>query len=172
MKKLILTLACVLLLSSCLSAQELVHKRFTTSSGGGSSSDGIYTNHIVMGQTSYGEAEDSIYTGGGGFWSGGDDWAVSIDLEINLPLQFELLQNYPNPFNPSTTISYVLSRPSQVILDVYDILGRKTATLVDDIQDTGQHTILWQADNISSGMYFYRIVAGEHIESRKMLLLK
>ena len=91
---------------------------------------------------------------------------------MQLPLQFKLSQNYPNPFNPNTNIKYSLSEPSYVTLEIYNILGQKTATLVDEYRDAGSHTVIWQANDVSSGMYFYRIRAGDYIESKKMLLLK
>jgi len=171
MNRLIITVACMLLLASCLSAQELTHKRFTTSSGGGTSSDGVYVNQVVMGQITSEQSSDGEYDNGGGFFGGADDWMTDIE-EVQLPLQFELSQNYPNPFNPNTTIMYSLPEPSHVSLEIYNILGQKTATLISEYQDAGNHTVMWQANDMSSGMYFYRIVAADHTESRKMLLLK
>ncbi len=94
-----------------------------------------------------------------------------------LPSTFELEQNYPNPFNPRTNIQFYLPRPAQVKLDVFDILGRKVATLVNDRISNGIHTLTWDGQNDSgqpaaSGVYFYRLQAGEHVQSRKMILLK
>jgi hypothetical protein len=93
------------------------------------------------------------------------------DIPI-LPVQFSLLQNYPNPFNPITTIKYSLPTTSDIRLDIYDILGRKVATLVNNEQPAGNYQVTWNADNVTSGMYFYKIKAGGYTETRKMLLLK
>ena len=96
------------------------------------------------------------------------------------PSQFALYQNYPNPFNPSTAISYQLpalsgvegSAVSFVKLKVFDMLGREVATLVDQPMPAGLHRISWNAANVPSGVYVYRLIAGDHVESKKMALLK
>ncbi len=86
--------------------------------------------------------------------------------------QYRLLQNYPNPFNPSTTIEYELAKPSSVELSVYDALGRKVATLVNEPQSAGMHRVQFSAENLSSGVYFYKLKAGEFSETRKLMLVK
>ncbi len=83
-----------------------------------------------------------------------------------------LLQSYPNPFNTSTTIQYSLVEASLITLDIYDILGHKVETLVNRQQPAGYRQITWNADRFASGMYFYKITAGDYAETRKMLLLK
>ncbi|HUI30987.1 MAG TPA: T9SS type A sorting domain-containing protein [Candidatus Acidoferrales bacterium] len=85
---------------------------------------------------------------------------------------FSLNQNYPNPFNPSTVISYQLPVNSQVTLKVYDVLGREVATLVNARQTPGEHSVTFDARNLPSGIYFYRISAGGYTATRKMLLVK
>ena len=89
-----------------------------------------------------------------------------------LPNQFALSQNYPNPFNPSTQISYTLAKPSIVTLNIYNLLGQQIATLVNDKNEPGEHSISWNALNIPSGVYFYRIVAGDFVQTKKMVLIK
>ena len=89
-----------------------------------------------------------------------------------VPTNFMLEQNYPNPFNPTTAISYQLSAVSQVRLKIYDTLGREVATLVDEEQNAGAHSASWNAKNAASGVYLYRIIAGDQVDSKKMLLLK
>jgi hypothetical protein len=89
-----------------------------------------------------------------------------------LPTSFELSQNYPNPFNGQTTIQFELPTASHVIIEVYDILGRRIATILDEDRPAGCHQITWNAGNQSSGMYFYKIQAGDFTETRKMLLMK
>ncbi|MDX9859029.1 MAG: FlgD immunoglobulin-like domain containing protein [candidate division Zixibacteria bacterium] len=94
-----------------------------------------------------------------------------------LPSQFTLDQNYPNPFNPSTTISYALPSPALVSVDVFNVLGQKVRTLVDETQEAGRHEVVWDGTDaagitVSSGVYFYRVTADDITRSRKMLLLK
>jgi hypothetical protein len=89
-----------------------------------------------------------------------------------VPGKPELQQNYPNPFNPSTVIDYSLPGSSHVILKIYDVLGREVRTLVDVKQNAGSHNIIFQAADLPSGVYFYRLQAGAYSETKKLLLLK
>jgi len=96
-----------------------------------------------------------------------------------LPNQFDLAQNYPNPFNPSTAISFQLSAVSFVTLEVFDILGRRVATLVDAMRSPGAHVVQWDGSGHSSGVYFYRLRARDastgserFVETKKMLLIR
>jgi hypothetical protein len=91
----------------------------------------------------------------------------------------ELNQNYPNPFNPATVISYQLSVISKVNLKVYDIIGKEVATLVNEVQQAGVYTVNFNAGNLSSGIYFYKLwvstptgTAGSFVQTKKMILLK
>ncbi len=102
---------------------------------------------------------------------------VDDEASDGLPETFELSQNYPNPFNPATTIEYALPRQAHVLLNVYNSLGRRVATLIDADRPAGVHRVVWDASDdagsrVASGVYFYRLIAGEKIESRKMILLK
>ena len=90
---------------------------------------------------------------------------------------FQLMQNYPNPFNPETVISYQLSMNSDVELTVYDVLGRKVKTLVNQTQNSGEHSIVWDARDeknypVSSGIYFYQMTTENQILKKKMLLVR
>ena len=108
-----------------------------------------------------------------GAYGGGDSVTVGIDHpDIRLPEGFSLSQNYPNPFNAMTVIRYSLPEPSDVVIEIYDILGRKVETLVNEEQPAGYHQAVWDATDRSSGIYFYSIQAGSHSETRKMLLIK
>ena len=89
-----------------------------------------------------------------------------------IPNRFELYQNYPNPFNPSTTIRYDLPEESRVKIVVYDILGREITTLVNKEQKAGSYRVIWNANRYASGIYFYRIQAGNYSSTKKLLLLK
>ena len=90
----------------------------------------------------------------------------------NLPVEYSLEQNYPNPFNPATKITYSVAASGFVSLKVYDIVGRETAVLVDEHKPAGTYSLKFDASKLSSGMYFYRLIAGGFIETRKMILLK
>ncbi|MCL5030774.1 MAG: T9SS type A sorting domain-containing protein [Bacteroidetes bacterium] len=101
------------------------------------------------------------------------DYKYSKEIEINLtPKDYVLFQNYPNPFNPSTTIKFSLPNRSFVNIKVYDITGREVAILFDGAKEAGTYSIDFNASNLSSGTYFYRISAGNFVQVRKMLLLK
>ena len=88
------------------------------------------------------------------------------------PGRFALNQNYPNPFNPVTTIEFEVPMQSHVTMEVYNVLGQRVMTLVDDDFDRGIHTVQFDGSNISSGVYLYRLEAGNFAETRKMLLIK
>ncbi|MGA2624431.1 MAG: TIM-barrel domain-containing protein [Bacteroidota bacterium] len=90
------------------------------------------------------------------------------------PLEFRLEQNYPNPFNPVTTVSFVIGSSSFVTLGVYDVLGKKVATLVNEVKQPGKFTVKWDASDagLPSGVYFYRLTAGTFVETKKLILVK
>ena len=90
----------------------------------------------------------------------------------NVPENFNLEQNYPNPFNPSTQINYSIPSSQKVTLKVYDELGKEVATLVNKDQAAGNYTVDFSASNLASGVYFYRIQAGNFIQMKKMILMK
>jgi hypothetical protein len=89
-----------------------------------------------------------------------------------VPLTFLLRQNYPNPFNPSTTISFSLPLKSLVSLKVYDLLGREVTTIVSEEMSAGNYSRQWNANGMSSGVYFYRLQAGSSAEVKKLVLLR
>jgi hypothetical protein len=93
-------------------------------------------------------------------------------LSTDLPTHFSLDQNYPNPFNPATTISFTLPSKSFVSLKVFDILGREVATIISEEMSAGSYSRQWNAANMSSGIYFYRLQAGTFIETKKLVLLR
>jgi len=102
-------------------------------------------------------------------------WELVTDIEDEqylIPVNAELSQNYPNPFNPSTIIKYDIPIESNVTLKVFDVLGREVTTLVNKRQKAGFYEVEWNAVNNSSGVYFYKILAGDFVETKKMLLLR
>ena len=97
---------------------------------------------------------------------------TSIKLEKNIPNKFTLSQNYPNPFNPSTTIEFDLPKTTEVSLRIFNILGEKVATLISDRLSAGSYSYDWDASNLASGVYLYRLQAGDYVETRKMVLIR
>jgi hypothetical protein len=97
---------------------------------------------------------------------------VAVEEGQQIPAAFSLGQNYPNPFNPTTSISFSLPRASSVKLSVFNLLGQKVATLADRFMETGVYTVNFDAAQLASGVYFYRIEAGKFISQKKMLLLR
>jgi hypothetical protein len=91
---------------------------------------------------------------------------------LYIPKEYKLEQNYPNPFNPSTTIKYSLPKESLVTLKIYNLLGEEVATLINTEQTIGIYEIDFDASNLSSGIYLYRIQAGDFVEMKKMILMK
>jgi len=98
--------------------------------------------------------------------------AVSINDNNALPDEFKLYQNYPNPFNPSTYINYDVASAVNVKLEVHNMLGQKVAVLVNKLQNPGHYSVLFNADEIPSGIYIYTIRLGNYFSSKKMILLK
>lgn len=109
----------------------------------------------------YGQASDAVMV----------SFATTNEIS-ELPVDFDLSQNYPNPFNPTTNITYSLPEASVVRLSVYDMVGREVATIVNGRKQAGEHTAQFDATNLSSGMYIYRIEAGSYIKTRQMMLIK
>ncbi len=105
-------------------------------------------------------------------WSFTTRQATSASDDPAIPSSYQLMDNYPNPFNPATTISYELPEKAAVTLRVYSLLGEHIATLVNATQDAGRYQVNFPADNLSSGLYIYRLQAGDFMKSKKMMLVK
>lgn len=98
--------------------------------------------------------------------------SLTIGSSPELPKEFALSQNYPNPFNPTTTIKYDLPKESHVTLTMYNILGQEVITLVNEDLKAGYQSVQWNAGNVASGVYFYRLQAGDFVQTKKLLLLR
>ena len=99
------------------------------------------------------------------------EYSNVVEIEVK-PMKFELYQNYPNPFNPSTTISFAVPKSGNVTLKIYNTLGEEVATLADGYMEAGIHTMNFNADQLSSGLYIYRLNSKEATFTKKMLFLK
>lgn len=95
-----------------------------------------------------------------------------ISVDNNLVSSFELEQNYPNPFNPSTTIRFNIPITEKVKIEVFNTVGNKVATLLNGLKEAGKHEVQFEAENLASGVYFYKISAGSFIQTKKMLLIR
>ena len=89
-----------------------------------------------------------------------------------VPTEYGLDQNYPNPFNPNTTINYQLPQKNHVSLKVYDILGNLVSDLVDQEMEAGYYSVNWNANQLASGIYIYRLISGSFVSTKKMILMK
>ncbi len=102
---------------------------------------------------------------------------IAAEISKTLPSEFELAQNFPNPFNLSTSISVRMPRDAKIRVDVYSVLGQHVKTLADDTYSAGTHTFLWDGTDrsgaiVASGVYFYRLLEGTNVQTKKMILTK
>ena len=105
-------------------------------------------------------------------FDGSYSYSKEINVDFTLPNSFSLSQNYPNPFNPLTVIKYRIPLQGKTVLKVYDFLGREVASLVNDVQKAGEHSVNFDAGNLSSGIYFYTLSVGNFIQTKKLILIK
>ena len=106
-------------------------------------------------------------------WSNNQLYVVPQLAEvIVLPEAYSLHKAYPNPFNPTTTLSFAIPVDSEVSLSIYNLQGREIASLLEDNVKAGYHSIIWNADHYSSGVYFVKMVAGDYVNTQKILLIK
>jgi len=110
---------------------------------------------------------------GGRIDGGADEWTLKGRFEaVDTPSEFALKNSHPNPFNATTTITYDVPLAGIVTLDVFNLMGQKVAILVDGKVEAGQHSVTWDAENYSSGIYFYKLTAGGKTFNKRMTLLK
>ncbi len=141
------------------------------------SADPVFNTGVDSDLTDWTEASDIAlaeklmeYYGPNGSW-----WQHVVSVEktdIEIPDVFELSQNYPNPFNPTTTINFSVAKESDVTVAIYDITGQQVAILVNDYVPAGKYQISWDASKLTSGVYFYTMIAENFVQTKKMILLK
>ncbi len=105
-------------------------------------------------------------------FDGSYEYTNEVIIEISQPDFFLLKQNYPNPFNPSTIISWQLPETKFVTLKIYDVMGNEVASLINEEKQAGNYEVQFNATDLSSGIYYYKLVAGDFIDVKKMILLK
>jgi hypothetical protein len=103
---------------------------------------------------------------------GGCKYSSIVEVEMNMPIKYSLSQNYPNPFNPETTINYSIPKASDVKIVIYDVMGKEVATLIDEKQEAGNYSVKYNARNLTSGVYFYKIETSDFRDVKKMVLIK
>jgi photosystem II stability/assembly factor-like uncharacterized protein len=105
-------------------------------------------------------------------YDGRFSYSKDVEVEITEPSVFQLSQNYPNPFNPSSTINFSIPSSGLVTLKVYDALGKEVAVMLNEVKEPGSYNVKFNAENLSSGIYLYKMQSGNYIATKKMILLK
>ncbi|MGE5457999.1 MAG: T9SS type A sorting domain-containing protein, partial [Methanococcaceae archaeon] len=149
-------------------------KKFYSSNNNGDDWSDITSNLLMTEvQDIYIDKNDNMYLATDeSVWRNNPDYPVNVKEEIKHEFNYSLEQNYPNPFNPSTSIKYFIKQREFVTLDIYDVLGNKITSLLNEEKDAGVYEVNWNASKFSSGVYFYKLKAGGFIETRKMILIK
>lgn len=143
-------------------------------SGGEKSSNESFILTGTVGESFIGSSVNASNQNFAGFWYVYyNDVITSVeDQQEIIPTVFKLEQNYPNPFNPSTIIKFAVPEKSNVLIKIYDILGGEVATLVNEELETGWYERSFNASSLASGIYIYRMNAGNFISTKKMLMVK
>ncbi|MDP3831067.1 MAG: T9SS type A sorting domain-containing protein, partial [Ignavibacteriaceae bacterium] len=105
-------------------------------------------------------------------FDGSFSYSKVVEIDLNKVFTYTLNQNYPNPFNPSTTINFSLAKAGNVKLTVYNLLGQEVKSLMNGVMEAGNHTVPFDASNLNSGVYLYKIESGSFVQVRKMTLMK
>jgi hypothetical protein len=172
--------------STPISPQGITWLKFVTNNFGNSVQMSVYADNLLLLNGNFDSPDTRLHSGHLAF---GVDVRDTVNMAYNevsivynkfvtdvndetIPSGFALQQNYPNPFNPSTVIEYELMKGAVVKLEVFDILGRKCLTLVDQFQTVGKHMVSFDGVELSGGVYFYRLTADGFVQSRKMVLLR
>lgn len=143
--------------------------------------DNVWANPQLHGTLTFLEGNkvklEAVNSAGGDAVNEHPEWYIPPATSVKeqpapTPLTYGLSQNYPNPFNPTTTIGYTLAHQEKVSLAIYDLNGRLIQSLVDDVQNAGEHRVAFTASELSSGVYLYRLQAGAQVFTNKMTLIR
>ncbi len=173
MKHTLLLLTLWVLTATAVVAQHQI-PRSVFGNGATTTSGGSFTIVGTLGQPAIGLMSTNDHTSLAGFWYTTFERATSIEQieDEGLPRGFRLDQNYPNPFNPMTTLQFAIPQRAHVTLRVFDLLGREVSTLVDKALGPGAYKVVFDAEDLPSGVYLYRLTAGAFTETKAMTLLK
>lgn len=143
------------------------------SSGGTNQSNPSFNLIGTVSQTFIGSSTSASHQVQAGFWQlYHQTVSTNINNDALLPIEFKLEQNYPNPFNPNTIIRFAMPERANVLLKIYDLLGGEIITLVNEEKEAGWYNIHFNAVELASGFYIYKIKAGSYSSSKKMLIIK
>lgn len=173
MKNKIIDIAIIALLFVTTSLPQYQITNSVIGSGGNVVSNS--NNNIVstVGESFIGKSSNTINQNQLGFWYAYQQIIITeVENEETIPIVFKLEQNYPNPFNPSTKIKFAVPEKSNVLIKVYDILGSEVTTLVNEEMDAGWYENNFNAAGLSSGVYLFRMEAGNYVNTKKMILLR
>lgn len=159
---------CLALPQAAFAGEHIV--RDVLASGGGAASSADHLLLYTIGQPVIDLTTAVDYTHEQGFWY--LPWFLVTGAETPRAFVCRLDQNYPNPFNPMTMIRFSLTRPSRVTLRIYDVAGRIVRTVVDERVEAGEHSLPFEARDLASGVYFYRLKTAEFEKTKKMVLLR
>jgi hypothetical protein len=171
MRVMAVALTVVMLLVAMQAAAQYQITESVIGSGGTNASGGSYQLLGTVGQPAIGVTAGGSYINEIGFWYM-PGWILTGVEDEELPLRTFFGQNFPNPFNPVTTLAYGLATPARVTIKVYDVSGREVRTLVDRDMEPGRYHATLDAAGLAGGVYFARMVAGDYVENKKLVLIK
>jgi len=158
----------------------LVHAQYVIpvsiiGSSSGSMENSQYRIHGTLGEPIICMMQDRGHIIKSGFWHAATTFKLATyakPTDAQIPAVFALSQNYPNPFNPATVIPFELPEEIMIRLEIYDVLGRRVALLVDEVKPAGAHQAQWDASGVAGGVYIYQLRAGDFVQSRKLTIVK
>lgn len=163
----------ILLLFVWIASAQYVIKQSTFGNGATSSSNATHRIAGTAGQTFIGVTQQTTLRHPIGFWYQIPQLPTSVEtLSFEIPLEYRLEQNFPNPFNPATTIRFALRARGEVTVKIFDLLGREITTLLKEELPAGVHQVVFDATELPSGVYLYRIQTEGFCQTRKLLLVK
>ncbi len=159
--------------SACPAWAQFYLPNFVMSAGARRAQNAQFQIVGTVGQSVIGISSTVGYIHLSGFWNVPVSVVTSVEAASEqIPKSFELKQNYPNPFNPETTIPFALPKKVKVSLKIFDLLGREVVTLLEEEMGPGEYKIQFEAKDLPSGTYFYRMKAGDFTASRKLTLVR